>query len=210
MVMLTRMMQKPWLGLQELYKKLILKENNQFIEKEYSMITQNSSISIMRKHWKNIIVHYSVKKIVWRNVFLYAFFPLIIGATYSWFSYQEVHPINMISFELIAAILAVIGMIMLKEAKRDTAQMYSQHGNYTEIEWLLGDHLKTNVNYIVVMSISMIMLAVVQNGITMFSQTSMIVAIINTLVVAGIINVCLVMMLFLKQFRAIYTAIYGP
>lgn len=127
-----------------------------------------------------------------------------------WFSYQEEHATSMLSFGFLAAILAVIGMIMLKEATRDTAQMYAHHNHYTEIEWLLGDHLKTNVNYIVVMAISMIMLAVVQNGITMFSQTSMIVTIINTIVVAGIINVCLVMMLVLKQFRAIHTAIYVP
>lgn len=174
------------------------------------MIKQNSSTSIMRKHWENLLVHHSVKKIMWRNVFLYAFFPLIIGVIHGWFSYQEEHAINMLSFGFLAAILAVIGMIMLKEATRDTAQMYSKHDNYTETEWLLGDHLKTNVNYIVVMAISMIMLAVVQNGITMFSPTLIIVSIMNTIIVAGVINICLVMMLVLKQFRAIYTAVYVP
>lgn len=174
------------------------------------MIKQNSSTSIMRKHWENLLVHHSVKKIMWRNVFLYAFFPLIIGVIYGWFSYQEEHATSMLSFGFLAAILAVVGMIMLKEVTRDTAQMYSKHDNYTETEWLLGDHLKTNVNYIVVMSISMIMLAVVQNGITMFSPTLIIVSIINTIIVAGVINICLVMMLVLKQFRAIHTAIYVP
>ena len=174
------------------------------------MASQITTSAIIKNQWSNLLKHFSSGKIVWKNVFLHALLPVMLGVMYGYFVHNADGSSDMTLFGILAAIIAVIGMIMLKQVIVDTAKMNKNTERYTEVEHLLGNYLQTNIHYILIVAFTTIMLIIAQSALVAFSPIMLITTIVSSIIVALIMHMMLIMMVILKQFRATYKVVYIP
>lgn len=174
------------------------------------MSSQITTSAIIKKQWSNLLKHFSSGKIVWKNVFLHALLPVMLGVMYGYFSHNSDGSSDMIPFAILASIIAVIGTIMLKQIIVDNAKMDEHTEQYTETEHLLGNYLQTNIHYVLIVAFTTIILIIAQSALVAFSSVMLITTIVSSIIVSLIMHMMLIMMVILKQFRAIYKVVYIP
>lgn len=174
------------------------------------MASHITTSAIIKNQWSNLLKNFSSGKIVWRNVFLHAFLPVMIGTMYGYFAHNANGSSDMVLFGILAAIIAVIGTIMLKQIIVDTAKMDEHTEQYTEEEHLLGSYLQTNIHYVLIVAFITIMLIIAQSALVTLSPIMLITTIVSSIIVSLIMHMMLIMLVVLKQFRAIYKVVYIP
>lgn len=175
------------------------------------MTSQITTSAIIKNQWSNLLKHFSSGKIVWKNVFLHALLPVMLGAMYGYLAHNADGSSDMTLFGVLAAIIAVIGTIMLKQVIVDTAKMNKNTERYTEVvEHLLGNYLQTNIHYVLIVAFITIMLIIAQSALVAFSPIMLVATIVSSIIVSLIMHMMLIMMVILKQFRVIYKVVYIP
>lgn len=169
-----------------------------------------TTYSMIKNQWSNLLKHFSSGKIVWKNVFIHAFIPIMLGAMYGYSFHNANEYSDMVLFGILAAIIAVIGTIMLKQIIVDTAKMDKNPELYTEEEHLLGSYLQTNIHYVLIVAFITIMLIIAQSALVALSPMMLITIIVSSIIVSLIMHMMLIMLVILKQFRAIYKVVYIP
>lgn len=174
------------------------------------MSSHITTSAIIKNQWSNLLKNFSSGKIVWKNVFLHALLPVMLGAMYGYLAHNADGSSDMVLFGILAAIIAVIGTIMLKQIIVDNAKMDEHTEQYTETEHLLGNYLQTNIHYVLVVAFTTIILIIAQSALVAFSSVMLITTIVSSIIVSLIMHMMLIMLVVLKQFRAIYKVVYIP
>lgn len=172
------------------------------------MFSNITTPAIIKNQWKNLLKHFSSGKIIWKNVFLYALLPIVLGILYGYFSYNKDRISDIFLFSILTGIIVIIGTIILNQVIIGTAKMNNNSKAYTEIEHLLGNYLQTNVSYVLI--VSFITMLLIITYITVLPISTIITAILSSSIVALIMNMLLIMLVIFKQIRAMYKIVYIP